>query len=131
LAGSWHGVKARHTAADLSRSVLEGVIFNLAYFVEIVQNTSGQKASDIVLSGNGFRDPLAAPMLAAVLDAAVWMPSHAGLASLRGSGVCTLRAFGLPVPELQTTVVTPLEDPKIRERYRRYQSFRTQNRMTE
>jgi gluconokinase len=131
LTGSWHGVKARHTAADLSRSVLEGMIFNLAYFVEIVQNTSGQKASDIVLSGNGFRDPLAAPILAATVDAAVWMPSHAGFASLRGSGICALRAFGLPVPELQATLVTPLEDPRIRERYGRYKYFRTQYRMTE
>jgi gluconokinase len=128
LTGSWHGLKARHTAADLSRSILEGVIFNLAYFVELVQNTSGQKASHIFLSGNGFRDPLAAPILASVMDASVCIPSRAGLASLRGSGICALRGLGLPAPEFQATAVAPLEKTRIRERYRQYESLRAQNR---
>src|SRR5439155_15146643 len=107
-----------------SRSILEGVIFNLAHFVQIVQNTSGQKASDIVLSGNGFRDPLAAPILAAVVDGSVWMPEATGLASLRGSAICALRAMGLPTPPIQASVVSPLADAKFRNSYRMIKSFR-------
>src|SRR5262249_1167824 len=63
LRGSWHGLTARHTAADLWSSILQGVIFNLAHYVEIVQQTSGKTATDLVLSGNGFLDPKAAPIL--------------------------------------------------------------------
>jgi sugar (pentulose or hexulose) kinase len=41
LTGPWHGLTARRTTTDLSRSILEAVIFNVAYFVDIVQSTSG------------------------------------------------------------------------------------------
>ena len=43
---------------------------------------------------NGFLHPLAAPILASVVDAAVRMPPQPGLASLRGAGVCALHALG-------------------------------------
>lgn len=124
LTGSWHGLKDRHTAADLSRSILEGVVFNLAHFVDIVQTTSGIRPSGVVLSGNGFLEPIAAPMLAGIIDAAVWVPVHPGLASLRGSGICALRAQGAEMPPLKTNTVMPLEDPKISERYARYRTLR-------
>jgi gluconokinase len=125
LTGSWHSLMAKHTAADLSRSILEGVVFNLAHFVEIVQNTSAMKASDVVLSGNGFLDPHAAPILATIVDAAIWLPSQPGLASLRGSSICALRALAAPVPSLKLKVVQPLVDKKIRDRYRHYRSLRS------
>ena len=124
LTGSWHGLTARNTAADLSRSILEGAVFNLAHFVDIVQSTSGMKASDVILSGNGFLEPLAAPILATIVDASVWMPLNPGLASLRGSGICALRALGAPEPPLQSKRVPPMADAKIRERYRQYRSLR-------
>jgi gluconokinase len=124
LTGSWHGLTARHTVADLSRSILEGVVFNLAHFADIVQSTSGIKPSDIVLSGNGFLDPLAAPVLATIVDATVWMPLEPGLASLRGSGVCALRALGGPIPSLRAEKVEPVEDPKVMERYHQYRNLR-------
>ena len=124
LTGSWHGLTARHSAADLSRSILEGVIFNLAHFVEIVQRTSGKPAADIVLSGNGFLHPLAAPILAAIVDAAVWIPSEPGFASLRGAGICALRAFNARVPSLAVKPVEPFKDSKIQERYLRYRKAR-------
>ncbi len=124
LTGSWHGLTARHTARDLSRSILEGVIFNLAYFVDMVQSASGHKPSDIVLSGNGLLHPLAAPLLATVVDATVRMPFQPGLASLRGAGVCALRALQAPTPSLNTEIVTPLSDLKVQERYRQYRQIR-------
>jgi len=124
LTGSWHGLTAQHTVTDLSRSILEGVIFNVAYFVDIVQSTSGHKASEIVLSGNGFLHSLAAPLLATVVDPTVRMPSQPGLSSLRGAGVCALRALGRPIPSLRAEIVRPLADLKIRERYHRYRKIR-------
>jgi gluconokinase len=124
LTGSWHCLTARHTAVDLSRSILEGVLFNLAYFVDIIHKTSGRKAWDAVLSGNGFLHPLAAPTLAAVAGLPVWMPRKPGLASLRGAGICGLRALGQPVPGLNPARVRPLKDPKILERYAEYRHFR-------
>ena len=124
LTGSWHELTGRHTATDLSRSILEGVIFNMAYFVDIVQSTSGEKPSDIVLSGNGFLHPLGAPTLAAVVNAAVWMPSQPGLASLRGAGICALRALKMSIPPLKAEMVSPLEDSRVHDRYRRYRQLR-------
>jgi len=124
LTGSWHGLKSRHTAGDLWRSVLEGVVFNLAHFVEILRETSGITATDMVLSGNGFLEPLAGPMLARIAGVRAWAPSSPGLASLRGAGVCALRALGKSVPPLQVDEVAPLNDSKVSERYREYRRLR-------
>src|SRR5262249_29619537 len=74
LTGSWHGLTAQHTASDLSRSILEGVIFNLASYVEILERTSKEQTTDLVLSGNGFLDPMAAPILASVGGKSTWIP---------------------------------------------------------
>ena len=125
LTGSWHGLTALHTTADLSRSILEGVIFNLAHFVEIVRRASGEEVSDLVLSGNGFLHPLAAPILAAVTGMPVWKPAKPGLASLRGAGICCLRALGRPVPPLNPDRVPPLDDSKILDRYGEYRRIRS------
>lgn len=127
LAGSWHGLKALHTPADLARSVIEGVVFNLGRYVEILQSTSGEKASGVVLSGNGFLQRFAPSTLAAVAGIPVWRPSDPGLASLRGAGVCALRAIGSPVPKLHLDPVAPLEDEKILERYNAYKRLRVRD----
>jgi gluconokinase len=124
LTGSWHGLTGRHTSTDLSRSILEGVIFNVAYFVDIVQSASGEKPSGVVLSGNGFLHPLAAPTLATVVDATIWMPVQPGLATLRGAGICALRALEIPIPPLETETVPSLKDSKVHDRYRRYRQLR-------
>jgi gluconokinase len=124
LTGSWHRLTARHTPADLSRSILEGVIFNLAHFVEIVQKTSRTDASSLVLSGNGFLHPLAAPLFAAVGGVPVFMPENSGVMSLRGAAVCALRAMGSTVPPLKSRQIAPLTDPKILARYAEYRRFR-------
>jgi gluconokinase len=124
LTGTWYGLTARHTAADLSRSILEGVIFNLAHFIEIVQQTSGERAADLVLSGNGFLHPLAAPMLASVAGISTWMPQTPGLASLRGAGVCALRALAQPTPAQEVHLIEPLTDANILDRYHEYRRLR-------
>jgi gluconokinase len=124
LTGSWYGLRARHTTADLSRSILEGVVFNLAHFLEIVQNISAVRASDVVLSGNGFLDPIAAPVMSALAGVSVWMPEEPGLMSLRGTAICALRALAKPVPELRLRRIAPVIDGKILGRYASYRRFR-------
>src|SRR5215510_9920749 len=124
LKGSWYGLSARHTAADLWTSILEGVMFNLAHYVEIVQRTSGKPATDLVLSGNGFLDQKAAPILANVVRLATWAPTTPGLASLRGAGICALRALGEPTPRLRVDRVSPLTDARLLQRYRDYRRLR-------
>jgi gluconokinase len=124
LTGSWHGLTARHTAADLWASIVEGVVFNLAHFVEIIQNSSGKKAAQLVVSGNGFRQAGAAPMLAQTSGVSVWMPESPGLASLRGAAVCALRALGRHLPPLKMEEVRPATDAKVLDRYREYRRLR-------
>jgi hypothetical protein len=82
------------------------------------------KTSEVVLSGNGFLDPVAAPILAAIVGAKVWMPPQPGLASLRGSGVCGLQALGEKVSGLRLKPVVPVEDSKLAECYHRYRILR-------
>jgi gluconokinase len=125
LTGSWHRLTARHTAADLTRSVVEGVMFNLAHFVEVVQEATGAKATDLVLSGNGFLEPMTASTLAALVTAQTWIPREPGLASLRGAGICIFRALGLPVPALGLQLVKPIPDAApILRRYSEYRRLR-------
>jgi gluconokinase len=124
LTGSWYGLTARHTAAHLSRSILEGVVFNLAHLLEIVQTVSAVHAKGAVLSGNGFLDPLAASILATIAGISVLMPERPGLITLRGAAICALRALGKPVPELQTRPVARLDDGKLLQRYAEYRRFR-------
>jgi gluconokinase len=124
LTGAWHHITARHTKADLARSIVEAVVFNLAHFVEILRETSAQSVTDLVVSGNGFLHAAAAPILATVTSISTWMPRTPGLASLRGAAICTARAMGESVPELACTLVPSYRDAKLLERYREYRRLR-------
>jgi gluconokinase len=126
LTAAFYDVKARHGAAHLGRSVLEGVVYNLSWFVEILQKTSGRQASQIVLSGNGFLAAAAARILASVVGVPVSMPSDPGAASLRGAAVCAFRATGRNVEPLVTTTIPQFDDPHLTTRYRRYKELRQQ-----
>jgi gluconokinase len=95
LRESWHGRHEQHTPAQLSRAVAEGVLFNMAQYVEVVERESGITAEEIVLSGNGFREPLLATLLASILGRELLNPESAGLASLRGAALYAWRALGV------------------------------------
>jgi sugar (pentulose or hexulose) kinase len=71
--GTWHNLRASHTAADLSRSILEGVMFDLAHSIENVQKASGETATDLVLSGSGFTSRMAASIVATVAERPTWV----------------------------------------------------------
>lgn len=124
LTGSWYGLTAHHTAVELARSVMEGVIFNLHWFIEIIQEASGQSASEIVLSGNGFLDSAAAHTLASIASIPVLTPQDPGMASLRGAAICALETLGFEIPPLQAEKVSPLSDSRITARYQQYKELR-------
>ncbi len=130
LTASWHGVNSHHTADDLACAVIEGVVFNLAHYVDILQKASGQSPTQLVLSGNGFLDRLNAAILASVVEAAVLLPPTHGLASLRGAAGCGLRALGenpaLALEKLvaEAEVIPSAYDAAIRERFFRYRELR-------
>lgn len=130
LRGSWHGLSSSHGPAELARSVAEGVMFNLAQYVEAIQQQSGVTAPQIVLSGNGFKDPALAPMLASLVSAEVIAPSSAGLASLRGTAIYAWRALGHDaMPHVEKMIATapriPAKpDPALQSRYAHFKQIR-------
>jgi gluconokinase len=126
LAASFHDLRAHHTAPHMARSVLEGVVFNLQWFVEILQETSANKVSEIVLSGNGFLSNSAPRILASIAGMPVLMPADPGNASLRGAAICVFRALGRDFPALDLQRISPLSDDRILQRYHRYKELRQQ-----
>jgi gluconokinase len=127
---SWHGRTATHTPADLARAAAEGVLFNLAQYVEVIARESGIRAEQIVLSGNGFRDPLLPSLLASLLGRELLQPADAGLASLRGAAVCAWRALGHDAsPALEelverAEVVKPTLDAALSRRFETFKVLR-------
>ena len=130
LRESWHGRKAEHTPAELSRAVAEGVLFNLAQYVEVVERESGVAADTIVLSGNGFRESQQAPILASLLGRDLLKPDDAGLATLRGAAVYAWRAIGQDVvPALEREMlraprVKSMKDVALLDRFARFKELR-------
>lgn len=130
LRPQWHGRTSQHTPAELFRSVMEGVVFNLAQYVEVIEKSSGIRASEIVLSGNGFLDPAVAPVLAALVSRPVLQPESSGLGTLRGTAVCAWRALGHDAtPAVERLLesanrVIPVDDPGLPDRYHRFKEFR-------
>jgi len=130
LRPQWHGRTSNHTSAELQRAVMEGVLFNLAQYAEVIERCSGVRAKQIILSGNGFLDPAAAPILAALLARETLQPDASGLGTLRGAAVCAWRALGYdatPALErlLQNAVcVAPVRDSGLAERFARFKQLR-------
>ena len=130
LRESWHGRKEEHTPAELCRAVAEGVLFNLAQYVEVVERESGVAAETIVLSGNGFREPQQASILASLLGRDLLKPDDAGLATLRGAAVYAWRAIGHDVvPTLESEMlgaprVNSMKDVALLDRFARFKELR-------
>jgi gluconokinase len=126
----WHGRTASHSPADLSRAVAEGVLFNIAQYVETIERESGVTAEEIILSGNGFREPLLAPLLATLLRRELLHPNAAGLGSLRGAAVCAWRGLGHEASSSLEALlsdadrVKPVEDSAVLDRFELFKRFR-------
>jgi gluconokinase len=131
LQPSWHGRTAEHSPADLARAAAEGVLFNLAQYVEVIERESGVVAGPVVLSGNGFRDVLLAPILASLLGRDLVQPADAGLATLRGAAVYAWRALGHDVGAAlermieKAEVVKPVADEALLHRFERFKKLRS------
>jgi len=130
LKESWHGRTAEHRPSDLARAAAEGVLFNLAQYVEVMEKESGVVAEQVVLSGNGFRDPMLAPMLASVLGRELLRPSDAGLATLRGAAVYAWRALGHDAGAAlermidAAAVLKPTADGALLQRFEQFKTLR-------
>lgn len=126
----WSGRSERHTPAELARAVYEGVLFNIAQYVEVIEHESGVTPDDIVLSGNGFRDPHIARLLASVLDRELLNPDASGLGTLRGAAVCAWRGLGHDAsPELERLLeraerVKAVREMSLSERFSRFKELR-------
>ena len=129
----WSGLGSEHTSADLMRAVVEGVIFNIVQYTEVVQRVSGVAAEEIVLSGNGFLNPVLAPLIASLVSAPVLQPPSIGQASLRGAAVYAWRALGLDArPTLEkllagARIVPRVQDGLLAERYERFKQLRARS----
>lgn len=130
LRPSWHGRRSDHTPAELQRSVMEGVLFNLAQYVEVIERNSGVRANEIVLSGNAFLDPAVAPVLAALVSRDTLQPASSGLGTLRGAAVCAWRALGYDAtPAIERLLndavrVAPIRIQGLDERFARFKHLR-------
>jgi gluconokinase len=130
LRETWHGRLDMHTPAQLSRAVTEGVLFNIAQYVEVVERESGAVAEQIILSGNAFQEPLLAELLASLLGRELVMPESAGLATLRGAAIYAWRALGHDAAqalesEIESSARVPSKpDPSLMDRFARFKELR-------
>ncbi|MCW5966715.1 MAG: xylulokinase [Bryobacterales bacterium] len=90
--GGWIGITARHTRADLIRSVIEGVTFSLRDCLEIIEEL-GVHVESVTASGGGARSAFWRQMLAdafekriQILDSQEGSAYGAALLSLVGTG---------------------------------------------
>lgn len=131
LRASWHGLSSAHGAPELLRAVLEGVVFNLAQYIEVIERASGIVSGQIVLSGNGFRERFLASLLGALVNKEIVDPDSPGLGTLRGAAVCAWRALGHdPAPAIERLIsnarpVLPAPDEGLTERYLAFKALRS------
>jgi gluconokinase len=120
----WHGRRADHSPAQLARAAVEGVLFNLAQYVEVIGATE-----EIILSGNGFRDPALAPMLASLVGRDLLQPAESGLATLRGAAVNAWRALGVDASVERfvetATIVQAIPNDTLLRRFERFKVLRS------
>ena len=128
LRAEWHELAAEHDIQDLRRAVVEALAFHLAIYVEQVDGVSGLASDTAVLSGNGFKQPALASLLASVIPQRTRIPTAPGLATLRGAARCAFRAMETSTDAAMEGILqeaaTPasISDPALRERFKRFKS---------
>jgi xylulokinase len=122
--GGWIGLTAKHTRADLIRSVVEGVSYSQKDGLDIVEQL-GVPVSSVRASGGGARSPFWRQILSDILGKRV-----ASIANHEGSayGAALLAMVGTgesapPIREAESVVPRPAESQIYAEGYETYRSL--------
>jgi xylulokinase len=92
--GGFHNVSVSTSAADLARSVLEGVAFNARWLLEAAEHFSGRRLEPLRLVGGGAQSELWCRIVADVCDRTVERVADPLLCGLRGAGLAGGMAVG-------------------------------------
>ena len=84
--GAFVGLKMTHTKADIYRSVMEGVAFNLRVIIEIMQKIL--PIQDVILIGGGAKGRIWMQILADIWQKTVQIPEFLEEATSMGAAVC-------------------------------------------
>jgi xylulokinase len=119
--GSWTGLSAGTTRADLARAAVEGVVFAVAQAAGLLDAADGP----VLLTGGGARSTVVPQLLADVVGRPV-RPARLRSASAVGAALLAARGAGVPVephaePERE---VEPRADPRLAAAHEKWRSFR-------
>ncbi|MCC6410263.1 MAG: gluconokinase [Saprospiraceae bacterium] len=103
---SWTGLSAAHGRGHFTRSIMEGVMFNLKLIAESIEN---QMEIDVLYAGGGFiNNKLWVRMLADILDKPVILPTQNIDASIYGAVMLARNSLGLnAMQDLKTKQLLP------------------------
>ena len=132
LRETWHGRLDVHTPAQLSRAVTEGVLFNIAQYVEVVERESGAAAEQIYPVGQRIPGAVACRVAGFAVGKGI---GHAGVLGgthdvLRGAAIYAWRALGHDAaPALESEIegsarVPSKPDPSLMDRFARFKELR-------
>jgi xylulokinase len=122
--GGWIGLTAKHTRADLIRSVVEGVSYSQKDGLDIVEQL-GVPVSSVRASGGGARSPFWRQILADVFGKRVSIPANqegsaygAALLAMVGTG-----EVAIPIREAESVMPRAAESRIYAEGHQTYQSL--------
>lgn len=127
LRGAWRGLSLATTAADLVRSVFEGVAFSLGHAYEVMRPLCDLEM--LVATGGGSRSRFWVQMLADVLHLPVTRLEEEHGAAY-GAALLAWRALGADVrPHIPVAdAIEPRHDAALEEAYRRYRELAPRDR---
>jgi xylulokinase len=113
-AATFTGLRSRHTAADLARAVVEGIAYDVARAVELLDGGG----HELVVTGGGAANDTWRGILAAVTNRTVIVRRHLEAASV-GAFLLAARALGdvADVDVLNPVVATEAPDPVVADAY--------------
>jgi xylulokinase len=95
LRGGWHNLAKTTTAADLVRSVLEGVAFNTRWNLKYVERFVGKKLEPLRMVGGGAKSDIWCQIFADVLDRTILRVENPIAANARGAALIASVGLGL------------------------------------
>lgn len=123
--GAFIGLKMTHTQADIYRSVLEGVAFNLKVILDVLEGFSS--IQEIILIGGGAKGRVWMEILADVWQKKILIPQYLEEATSMGAAICG----GVGVGAFKDFTVIGKFNPTVTEIQPREQFKETYNRLYE